>query len=174
MTGICWQWDTAESKTDMTPAFVESKLCWNGNVSSTMKKKKSSFGCEWEWNLVSRAGFLASRLHCKVSSWIRETSVPTSAFLSFSTSLSLHHTKANVLLSLPVDVQTRSEQRERWNLRSDICLTYTKLPSRQEKLSCFFFFFFPLKARQSVLPLSCLDFEILNWSLWKFWVGEPK
>ena len=39
MTGICWQWDTAESKTDMTPAFMECKLCWNGNVSSTMKKK---------------------------------------------------------------------------------------------------------------------------------------
>lgn len=37
MTGICWQWDTADSKTDVTPATCQ--LCWNGNVSSTKKKK---------------------------------------------------------------------------------------------------------------------------------------
>ena len=65
MTGICWQWDTAESKTDVTPATCQ--LCWNGNVSSTMKKKKS-FGCESKWNLVSRAELLASSLNFKVGS----------------------------------------------------------------------------------------------------------
>lgn len=28
VTGICWCWDTAESTTDVTPAFMERTLCW--------------------------------------------------------------------------------------------------------------------------------------------------
>lgn len=48
--------------------------------------------------------------------------------------------EVNALLFLLVEIQKESEQRERYNLRSGICLTFTELPSSQEKLSCFFFF----------------------------------
>lgn len=46
--------------------------------------------------------------------------------------------EVNALLFLLVEIQKESEQRERYNLRSGICLTFTELPSSQEKLSCLF------------------------------------
>ena len=69
--------------------------------------------------------------------------------------------KVNVPLYLPGDVQEQSEQRERWNLRSDVSLSvlWNFLPDRKNSVA---FSFFSLKARQSILLLSCLDFEILN------------
>lgn len=141
-------------------------LCWSVNVSSTMKKIIIWMLITMESGLESRV--LASRLNHKVSSELgkHQSQLP----FSFNFWLPLAYMKANAILFLPLNIQKGVGTMGKYDLRSDICLTYTKLPSRQENLS----FFFSLKGRQSVLPLSCLDSEILNWSLWKFWVWEPK
>lgn len=80
VTGICWQWDTAESKTDVTPATCQ--LCWNGNVSSTMKKKNHHLDVNQNgiWSPEQNSWPLASTLRL-----VLELSIgPNFSFLSLS------------------------------------------------------------------------------------------
>lgn len=129
--------------------------------------KKKSFGCESKWNLVSRAELLASSLNFKVGSWIERWS---QLQLSFSFWLPWAYAARKWMCPFISQGMSKSSQNNGKDGTSDLTfLWHTKLPSRQEKLSCFFFFFFEGKTVNITLVLfrlwnpKLIPMKILGW-----------